>query len=271
MSRAQPAERLSRYRKRVRAGFPPVISEGDSWFDYPLFLNLIDRIDDAARFAHFRLERSADTVANMIGTESARRSLRESVAEERALCLLFSGGGNDLADAAPRLFRDGTFEDPADHLVPAATDRVFAELDRAYRAMVADIGPLVPIFAHGYDFFQPSPRAVKAFDIVGITGPWIHPNMVAADITDAGIQRGIAAELVRRFNNMLAGIESDHPLDFVHVDLCGTLDIEHEWANEIHPTREGFEKVADAFLEVLMQRLPDIQSKRMHRRLAADE
>ena len=39
---------------------------------------------------------------------------------------------------------------------------------------------------------------------------------------------------------------------FVHVDLRGTLD-PADWANEMHPTRKGFEKVARKFLNEAKQ------------------
>lgn len=271
MSRAQLAERLARYRRRLRAGFPPVVSEGDSWFDYPLFLNLIDRIDDAALFAHLRLEKSGDTVAGMIATATDLRALRSVVAEEQPVCLLFSGGGNDLAAAAPQLFRGGTFADPAEHLIDDTLEDTFDRIERAVRNMVAEIGSLAPIFAHGYDYFQPSPKGVRIIVIRDVTGPWIQPEMLRAGIVDAGLQRAIARVLIDRFNMMLTGIARDHPLDFVHVDLRGTLDIDRDWANEIHPTRAGFQKVATTFVTVLRERLPALEGERTGRRLTVDD
>ena len=71
MPRYQPAEREARYAYARRKGLPVVVSEGDSWFDYPMYLNIIDRIDDTRRYAIKRLEFSGDTVANMSGAVNA--------------------------------------------------------------------------------------------------------------------------------------------------------------------------------------------------------
>jgi hypothetical protein len=116
MPRWQLSERNARFRKRRNAGFPVVVSEGDSWFDYPFYLNTIDLIDDQELFAHLRLEASGDTVRNMIGTDDAIANLRTVVEDERPLFVLFSGGGNDLSAEAARLFREA--DDPEDCLVP---------------------------------------------------------------------------------------------------------------------------------------------------------
>jgi hypothetical protein len=99
MARWQPAERNARFVKARAAGLPVVVSEGDSWFDYPMYRNIIDRIDDKRRFALKRLEFSGDTVAHMIGdgtVTSGVQSLETVITAERPRFLLFSGGGNDM-------------------------------------------------------------------------------------------------------------------------------------------------------------------------------
>ena len=52
------------------------------------------------------------------------------------------------------------------------------------------------------------------------------------------------AQFIDSFNAMLAGLEGKYP-DCVHyVDLRGTLPTIDLWANELHPTKEGFGKLA---------------------------
>jgi len=273
MPRHQASERHARYRKRRRAGFQPVVSEGDSWFDYPFFLNLIDLIDDAELFALFRLEASGDTVKHMIGTATAVDNLRVVIEEERPLCLLFSGGGNDLSSAANggKLFRAATGTDPQDYLKPDGVEAFFDFIESTYTAMIDAIGPLVPIFAHGYDWFAPSDKPVKFVGVDLPIGPWIHPAMLAAGIEDDTVRRAIARILVDRFNDTMHDLAVAHPLDFVHVDLRGTLDIDRDWQNEIHPTRKGFRKVADVFIARLKERLPALLTERLQKRLVTDE
>jgi hypothetical protein len=273
MPRHQASERHARYRKRRRAGFQPVVSEGDSWFDYPFFLNVIDRIDDEEMFAHFRLEASGDTVRNMIGTAAAVKNLRVVIEEERPICLLFSGGGNDVASAANRglLFRQGTGTDPLAYLEPEGLEHVFGRLEASYTALIATIGPVAPILVHGYDHFTPSDAPVKFVGIDLPIGPWIFPAMVDVGITDRTLGRALGRVLIDHFNSVLVRLAAAHPLDLVHVDLRGTLDIERDWENEIHPTRDGFKKVAAKFVAQIKQRLPTLLSERVQRRLVAND
>lgn len=181
------------------------------------------------------------------------------------MVVLFSGGGNDLADAATELFRKGSGSDPEDYFVIEKVDSLFEELHAAYDAMIQEIGPFAPIFGHGYDWFAPSDRPVRFNAVKLPIGPWIHPALVAKEIHDQTTHRKIGRYLIDRFNDMLEGLADDHPLDFVHVDLRGTLDIDSDWENEIHPTRAGFIKVAEAFQEVLVAQLPDLLKDRATR------
>jgi hypothetical protein len=134
--------------------------------------------------------------------------------------------------------------------------------------MIGAIGPIAPIFAHGYDYFAPSALPVKFIGIETGIGPWIFPSMLKVGLRDEPLRRGVAHALVDRFNDMLRALAATHPLDFVHVDLRGTLDIDRDWQNEIHPTREGFRKVAAAFTKKVVERLPALSAERLQARLA---
>lgn len=269
MPRWQPVERDARYRKRRRAGFPVALSEGDSWFDYPFFLNIIDLIENADLFAHYRLEQSGDTVKSMIGTATAVRNLRLIVEQVQPLCVLFSGGGNDLADAAGTLFTQGREADPLSFVDWTAVSALLDMIENRYRVLVEEIGPIAPIIAHGYDYFAPSDAPVR-FNGVGIgIGPWIHPALVAQGITSSGVQRAIARWLVDEFNMVLERVQQDYPTSFMAVDLRGTLAIDEDWVNEIHPSRHGFRKLAAVFIDEIRSRLPDIVYERTLDRMTA--
>lgn len=261
-ARYRQAERLARFRKRKRAGFPVVMSEGDSWFSYEFYPNIIDRLDDEEMFAHLRLEMSGDTVANMAGTDETVQSLRDLARHEEALFLLFSGGGNDIQQAARRweepggggpLFQNGA--EPDDCIVPERSDELFGALRTGYERLIRIVGPEAPVVTHGYDWFQPRPEPVRVLGMDIHIGPWIQPQMVKAGIVDAALQRGTADVLVNRFNDILAQLQTDHPRDFVYVNLRGTLNPQTEWENEIHPTEDGFRKVEEKFRDVIFDRV----------------
>ncbi len=256
------AERMARFRRRQRSGRKVVLSEGDSWFSYEFFPNIIDLLDDMETFAHLRLEMSGDTVQNMIGTKGKRRDIRQLAEHEHALFMLFSGGGNDIQMASDKqLFVDG--DEAEDCIDPERADRLFDTMRDQYEALIEEVGPAVPIASHGYDWFQPTPEPVRLAGMgIGI-GPWLHPNMVAAGIDYPDKQRAVADILVNRFNDDLAQLEADHPDDFVYIDLRGTLEPIDDWENEIHPTREGFRKVTDKIWDAVNERVRVLVERRL--------
>jgi hypothetical protein len=272
MARYQASEREARYQKAREFGLPPVVTEGDSWFSYELYLNISDRIDDAKKFALKRLESSGDTLAHMVGYSSNAagiRGLLKVVQQERPIFLFFSGGGNDIVgpelNGAFKKF-DATLK-PEDYLDTKNWKDLLDGIRTAYEVLVEAIGPLCPIFAHGYDFIVPSNRPVKIFPGVPGPGPWVWPEMTAApiNIVDPKLQRAIGKVMIDRFNDdILAKLEEDYSGYFVHVDLRGTV-MEDQWSNEIHPTAAGFKALAQKFLATVDDKLPQIREARAAR------
>lgn len=254
-----PAARMARFRKRRDVGYPVVVSEGDSWFSYEFFRNIIDIIEREATFAHFRAEQSADTLARMTKAHNLEDILY-SIKREKALFLLFSGGGNDLQQSAPKLFQSGNTI--TECIVSAESDELFSAMDANYRALVDHIGPHVPVVAHGYDYFKPRPEGVKFFDFPTPIGPWVHPAMIAKEITNPDLQMEITTTLINRFNIILAALQEEYPDWFIHIDLRNTLNPEQDWENEIHPTRQGFERVAREVLTAIHSKVASLVVKR---------
>ena len=274
MARWQPAERDARYRKARKAGRPVVVSEGDSWFDYPLYLNIIDRIDDQKRFALKRLEFSGDTVKNMVGYQAPWRgveSVREVVEAERPRFLLFSGGGNDIVgEELEGAIKPYDSANGAEwHLDTTEWRRLQDCVQKGYAKLAKTIGPLAPVIAHGYDFIVPSNKPVK-YDGVKIGGPWVWPELTKMGIPDK-LMRAIGKAMIEWFNTMLAELEQEHTNTgyFAHIDLRGTLG-DDDWQNEIHPTRDGFKAIAAEFLSQLDAKLAPVIAAHDIERLGLD-
>jgi hypothetical protein len=259
MARWQPAERNARYIKARAAGRPVVVTEGDSWFDYPQYRNIIDLIDDQKRFALKRLEFSGDTVANMVGdggSMSGVESLETVVLAEQPRFLLFSGGGNDIAGDE---ITDGVRHyDPTQtaewHLDTPIWRGLLAGVEQGYVTLIETLGPLVPIFAHGYDYVIPADRPVR-YDGWSVAGPWLWPELARKEIPDA-MMVAIGAAMIDSFNDILVGLELQYAASgfFGHLDLRGTLKTK-DWENEIHPTEDGFAKITAKFLSELDAKL----------------
>jgi hypothetical protein len=270
MARYQASEREARYRTARHWGLPPVVTEGDSWFSYELYLNLVDRIDDTKRFALKRLESSGDTLKRMVGHTpgaSGVRALKQVIQAERPVFLFFSGGGNDIVgpELAGALRPYDPRLQPREYLDTPAWRALVGALRTGYDVLVGEIGRICPVFAHGYDYFVPSDRAVKIFPGIKGPGPWVFPEMTRSGvgITDPALQRRIARAMIDEFNDgILAQLERAHAGAFVHVDLRKTLDPERDWQNEIHPTRAGFDALARRFLEQLDRKLPAVRKAR---------
>jgi hypothetical protein len=273
MARYQASEREARYRDARHWGLPPVVTEGDSWFSYELFLNIVDRIDDTKRFALKRLESSGDTLVRMVGSTPGAagiRALKKVVQGERPVFLFFSGGGNDIAGPELRgaLRPFDPKRKPREYLDTPGWRALIAGLRTGYQVLVDEIGPLCPVFAHGYDYFVPSKKAVKIFPGVPGPGPWVLPEMLRPEvgITDPALQRAIGRAMIDVLNDdVLAALERSHAGAFAHLDLRGTLDPDKDWENEIHATRTGNQALAKRFLQQLDAKLPAVRKARAAR------
>src|SRR5687768_17532984 len=91
----EPVERDRRYANAKRQGFRRLISEGDSWFDYPPHANIIDWLEVDGGWAIKRFERAGDTIENIARAPNLAR-IASVARRERPEAILLSGGGNDL-------------------------------------------------------------------------------------------------------------------------------------------------------------------------------
>jgi hypothetical protein len=263
------AERDARYRKRRKQSqFRRALSEGDSWFDYPMCPNLIDLLDVSENLAVKRLEMCGDIVSRMIGTYpdwAGLENLIEIAHEENPRIILFSGGGNDMVGTGDIEGMFAPFVEGAPieyYLDTEQWARKITSLHDAYTVLATQLGVVAPIFAHGYDYFVPAWKAVHYDGINVRIGPWVIREMEKMQIMSAVLQRSIGRLMITRFNEMLADVAAHAPGQFVHVDLRGTLDPDNDWANEIHPTEEGFAKLAVRFSSAMGTAMPQVIAAR---------
>ncbi len=265
-----PVERDRHYASGKRAGLRRLMSEGDSWFDYPPHPNVIDWLDGEGIWTIKRFEKSGDTVAN-IASEANLARLAKTARDEKPEAILFSGGGNDLfTDIVEKpnlrwiwraLMPFDPAKTPAEHLNQDEWGPKKKEIKDGIVRVIAALGGYAPILIHGYDNLVASGARVK-YDGFRVAGPWILPSMHDRGIDDTDFQRGILKALIKEYNDMLAGIAGDHPDTVIHVNLVGTLNPDRDWLNEIHPTEEGFHKVERKFLDALRNDLPVVQQRR---------
>jgi hypothetical protein len=248
-----------KYRQRKKAGKIRLLSEGDSWFGYPIYKNIIDFIDDSGRYAIRRFEQSGDTLAQILSDAAFYPTLDSILSadrfsalidQEEPRCLLFDGGGNDLTVGG---WPGKLFVPPVDPIGinTTAWNAKLSELMNGYRKLLTLVADRVPVLVHGYDYMVASGKAVR-YGGVPVTGPWFRPAMVAAGITSDAAQKTVVRRLIGDFNDGLialaASVNSAKPRKVLyHADFRDTLS-DDDWANEMHPYSRGFEKLAKKYL-----------------------
>ncbi len=251
-----------------------LLADGDSWFDYPLGGPVPDLHSDVLAqlrrqlasgssilsLAHFG-EAATDL---LLGAKLARL---ETALTDKANggwdALLFSGGGNDLAGDQFYLWLRPYAEIARDVTLGLNEKRlakVLNDVQGAYKSLIAlrnRLAPGLPIFVHGYDFAWPSGKGAPC----GV-GPWLRPSLTRQGWMDgdptSALARGarIIADMLSRFAVMLAALAANPANNLVLIETQALLDPQTEWANELHPTPDGFAKVAGLFAAALTTRFP---------------
>ena len=275
IAEAPKAKRLARpaqHRKAVlRTLGPPsphlLIAEGDSWFNYPLH-DILRILEDHYGYDVDSVAHWGDKVEDMAYAEGQLEKFTRLV--EKALrrgsipkAILLSGGGNDVAGdefgmllnhAASSIagLNDSIIRGVVDERAKIAYVTIISKITSV---CLERIGQAVPILIHGYDFPVPDGRGFLGGWWL-LPGPWLEPGFRTKGFTELSKRIDIAKQLMIRFNEMLNDIASIPDFSHVHyINLRNTLstgrDYEEDWANELHPTEEGFEKVTARFAEVL--------------------
>jgi lysophospholipase L1-like esterase len=250
-----------------------LVAQGDSWFDYP-GNDLINYLRDAHGHRIENIAVAGSTLNDIVYGPVPKNWLgipqSDDVSRMEELLyliekthekndplqgVLLSGGGNDIA--GPEFFsflnnKDAHLDNPNEMVVAgvvtetclnAYRDLIKAIFDRSDKLQINNLH----IFIHGYDYPWPDGRGFTMFNLVG---PWFDEsfnkkNFPYNNHDDLLERRKIVHDFIEKFNDMLTNLASEHP--HVHyVDLRGTLDDDITlWANELHPTTQGFSRLAD--------------------------
>ncbi len=239
-------KRQHKYERKIKNGFKGIriVSEGDSWFQYPIFLNdVIDNLDKNNAFAIYCLSYGGDWLSNIYREQEYLKAIRE----KQPKVFLISAGGNDLAGQN----RFGTLVhsykhhlEPKDYINEEG-ERFFEDMYTLYNHLFRNItkeDSALKVICHGYDY--PIPNNQK----------WLGIPLSNRGITDVHLQSEIMKVFMDRFNDILISLSQLYP-NVHYVDLRSTIDVSTGWFDELHPNNHYFavisKKIEDKILEVL--------------------
>lgn len=240
--------RHGQYRRRINGGWtgPRIVSEGDSWFQYPVFLD--DIIDHLLKdHAVLSLDAAGDTLAGMISQNEVIRA----VAREGAQAVLLSAGGNDLFENGniANLVENVAAGATAPEIVGAKFDAFLERIMSDYRALILRIRaahPQVHVFIHGY---------AAAFSRMD---RWIGRPLRDKGVMPVAVQNRVVEVMLDRFNAAQKRMAADPAMGgrVIHVDLTGLGRAPSDWFDEIHMNAAANARAARLFADALKAHLP---------------
>jgi lysophospholipase L1-like esterase len=255
-----------------------LLAEGDSWFSLGSIPahNLLMELRFAKSVVVLNLAYPGDEVHKMFrrmwdyGAEFANWMTMRSTYRWDAI--LLSGGGNDLIAAFPHLLRadiDTAHVDPArpqdliDAVALAQLDRYLVESYIGFvncRDRPGSPNANVPMIVHTYDYPTPNNAPALAFGL-RVGGPWIYPQLNGRIPREAWVP--LTDFLLDHVAETLLTMRGRLPNFFV-VDTRGTLrraelgatGASNQWENEIHPSADGYRKLAVLVAAEIVKQVP---------------
>ncbi len=260
-----------------------LVAEGDSWFDYPFFEDVLEALEDHHHFKVRSAAHHGDTAESMAYDAGQLRKLHDLVrelAEERrkARAILVSCGGNDVVEALGTILNHGgsgldrvnqsVLRGVVREQVPAAIANLLGSIHAFCERY---FGERRPVLIHGYGAPVPDGRG---YPLLGLAGPWLKPafarrgHVTREPQAEAELRANCEAmaELMRVFNDeILPEVAAACGPGVFHVDVRGVLTnelagrrYEQAWRDEMHATGAGFEAVAAAFARRIVEVAPEL-------------
>ncbi len=248
--------------ERQGAASPTILAIGDSWFWYPFrggsLINHLGDLLSSNRHVILATGKNGAEAADYVDGKYAgivNEALRLDGSNLDAVFI--SGGGNDFAglnDLRPLLKNNCKDETTASGCFREGDPGLQAFLDTmddCYRRLIGTIytrtRPDCHVIMHTYDYAIPNGTGVA-----GRPG-WLLPALLDAQVP-AELHSKCIAHLLNSFRDTLDEICKSDPKHFHVCNSLGTLGA-GDWANELHPTADGFRKIAYECWEPLLLRL----------------
>jgi len=247
--------RLNRFRSEVanNVGKPILLAEGDSWFEYPVWLtDIIDYLSD--NYSIYCLSAAGDELQGMVAEPEYKKHLDKLINKQglEVQGILLSGGGNDIVgETLYDMLHNNRSDSATESLInKAAFKRKFQDIHGYYTEAIEFISetyPEIPIFIHGYDHANPLPD--QGFSIPPRDG-WLGKWMRKRGIHDENTQQEIVRILIDDFCSSQNQLATSHDM-VTFIDCRGLVG--DQWFDELHPNDKGFDIVARKFHSTLLE------------------
>ncbi|GKX32741.1 MAG: hypothetical protein MnENMB40S_03590 [Rhizobiaceae bacterium MnEN-MB40S] len=268
-----------RTRKALGSSLPVLVSECDSWGQFPLLIKeIIDQLYDD--FLVWSVGAAGDTAQNMVfgpqqpGRTEYMLALRQQ--KQAVKGFIFSAAGNDIigedtVTGEAVLLNiltpfNGDPDDVEGHINHSLLRDKLDFLRQAYSTVIENVRKepgfsRLPIFIHGYDYVFPYPwgSSDPRNPAYADNNEWLGAPLDARGIMHPALRRGVCAYLIDRLYEMLEEFAGDSSQTQVWlVDCRGAMPDVSDWNDEIHGTSAGFAKVASRFRPVIAQALASV-------------
>lgn len=242
--------RLKKYPNRIL-----MVSEGDSWFQHPTIMEIIDHL--SLFYNIYSRDAAGDEMRGYIMTGefiNALDDMSQRMGADKVKFFLISGGGNDVLGDQFAGFLNPFAEvsdcEEGQDCRRFLNQKFFEEMDSVmglYEMVfgrVANEFPQVKIITHGYDY--PIPKGPEEKGMA-----WLGKSMTEQGILRPNDRQGIINYLIDYFNERLMALVQKHP-NVHHLDLRNTVH-PYQWNDEIHPNGEGYQNIAMKYVKLIDQ------------------
>lgn len=241
-------ESLEKFPNRIK-----IVSEGDSWFQHPLVLDIIDHLHRVYNI--YCVAAAGDTLRNYFSNKKSNGEyFMDAIDKHNPAFFLVSGGGNDILGSQFRNYLVNNHENS----VPAGSNperfikkELLNEMDslmEIYKTTFLHIAthkPNLHIIVHGYDYPVKLSDAKKG---------WLGRYMIEKGINNPEDRKAIMHYIMDLFNNKISGLCSQFKNTVTYIDVRNIVRYNEkekvdQWYDEIHPDNDGFQQIAMKFIQ----------------------
>jgi len=261
--------RNTHYRYQVDEFENPIkiVSEGDSWFHFPLMPILKDVVNHLifspdSPYAVYSVGHPGDDLVTYVKRDddgNLKGDIIDAVAKEQPQFLLLSGGGNDILRSdlgrMKRIVKEVDSNDldraAQDYLTIHYTDTLLPKLMGVYKDIfdhIEEFHPECHVLTHSYGYLQPlnDDYIEEPLEKLGFNSANFAENKTIK-------MQQVTKEIIDAFHVALEAVVGQYS----NVHLIDCRDVLHpdDWFDEGHPSTHGCGKMCDKFSDKMLELL----------------